>query len=77
MGKPWFRRKRIGFGAAPLTWQGWLVTLIFALTVAGLLRGLGRLPAGPVLLAVVAVTIAFLVLVWNKTEGGWRPPTGG
>lgn len=26
-GRPWFRRKRMGFGVTPQTWQGWAVTL--------------------------------------------------
>jgi hypothetical protein len=26
--KPWFGRKRIGFGWRPVTWQGWLLILV-------------------------------------------------
>jgi hypothetical protein len=27
-GKPWFRRKTVGLGWRPVTWQGWLITLV-------------------------------------------------
>jgi hypothetical protein len=36
--KPWFRRKRIGVGRRPASWQGWLVTLVVAAAVTGLLH---------------------------------------
>ena len=25
---PWFRAKRFGWGWTPITWEGWLVTLL-------------------------------------------------
>lgn len=28
MGKPWFGRKRIGWGWRPVAWQGWAITLL-------------------------------------------------
>ncbi len=31
----WFKRKSYGYGATPVTWQGWAVTLTAALVVAG------------------------------------------
>ncbi|WJI10478.1 hypothetical protein FGU46_10445 [Methanobacterium sp. CWC-01] len=27
----WFRKRRLGWGFSPVTWQGWLVTLILVL----------------------------------------------
>lgn len=29
--KLWFRAKRFGWGWYPVTWQGWLVTVLYAL----------------------------------------------
>jgi hypothetical protein len=26
MGKPWFGARRYGYGLAPITWEGWVVT---------------------------------------------------
>ena len=31
--EPWFGKKLVGYGPAPKTWQGWIVTLLFVLTV--------------------------------------------
>jgi len=33
---PWFRPKRNGLGWTPITWQGWLVTILSCLVVVGL-----------------------------------------
>ncbi len=33
--RPWFKRKKIGFGYSPQTWQGWLCTFAFAGLLAG------------------------------------------
>jgi hypothetical protein len=32
-GRPWFRPKTFGYGATPITWQGWLATLLFVLVI--------------------------------------------
>ncbi len=34
MARYWFRPKRFGYGATPVTWEGWVATAVFA---AGLL----------------------------------------
>ena len=31
---PWFGRKLFGIGLAPVSWQGWLTTLVFVALVA-------------------------------------------
>jgi len=33
MSRAWFAPKDIGYGATPITWEGWLVTLLFVLLV--------------------------------------------
>ena len=35
MTKYWFRPKRYGFGATPITWQGWAVTIATVLAMVG------------------------------------------
>lgn len=42
----WFRPKKLGWGAVPVTWQGWLATILFG-GIAGLLVHAGR-HRGPV-----------------------------
>jgi hypothetical protein len=37
IGRPWFRRRSVGLGWRPATWQGWLITLVTAGLVIGVL----------------------------------------
>jgi hypothetical protein len=79
MTRYWFRPKRYGYGATPVTWEGWVFTMLVAVVLAGsvsLLIQYGR-AADPAMIlvwaAVVAIVIAVLVAVTKaKTEGGWR-----
>jgi len=62
--EPWFGPKRIGWGARPVTWQGWLVTVAYLGGIAAvvlLLRG-----TDPTLLVatVVALTAIYLLIIW-------------
>ena len=31
--KSWFGKKRVGYGPAPATWQGWIITFLLILTI--------------------------------------------
>ncbi len=78
----WFRPKRFGYGATPITWQGWAVTIATVLAMVAVNSGLplvGRhhwtLPA---MLAFDVLALAFLFVVCRrKTEGEWRWRWGG
>jgi hypothetical protein len=37
-GKPWFRRRAVGFGWQPASWQGWLITLVAVAAVIVVLQ---------------------------------------
>ena len=53
--RPWFGRKRIGWGYSPQTWQGWLVTALMVAVVIGA----GTVAKGaPWFFAVVVVVVA-------------------
>jgi hypothetical protein len=72
----WFRPKRFGFGAVPVTWQGWLATILFG-GIAGVLVHYGR-HRGPVwFVLLVPLLAAFLALLAIKTDGEWRFRWGG
>lgn len=67
----WFRPRLYGFGATPVTWQGWLciaVLIAIAVPIANLAEH-GR-PAFLVLL--VPLVLGFAWLCWAKTDGGWH-----
>lgn len=65
MRKGWFGPKRIGWGFAPRTWEGWTVTLVF---VAGVVAAV-RL-AGPASLYTVLPVwlVLFLLVAWATYE---------
>lgn len=67
--KPWFVPKRYGYGAVPITWQGWVAILLFVVVVVAAriwLTGAGRV------LAIAAALIALIAICAAKTEGGLR-----
>jgi hypothetical protein len=72
----WFRPKRYGYGATPITWQGWAVTLgtVAAMVAVSLFLRLTErnYSALAVMLGFDALAIVFLFIVAHrKTEGGW------
>jgi hypothetical protein len=74
----WFRPKRYGYGAMPVTWQGWVVTglaVMLAIGAAAPAAAFGRTMPG-LWMALVAFQAAVLALLWlvarGKTEGGLR-----
>jgi hypothetical protein len=77
MTQNWFRPKMYGYGATPVTWQGWAVTLATVLAMVAVSVFL-RLEAKSfwglaALLAFDVVAICFLIVVSRrKTEGEWR-----
>jgi bacteriorhodopsin len=70
-GPEWFVPKRYGYGATPITWQGWALTLGFVLITIGLAAVLAQHPLQ--LFAVLApLLIVFTVICARTTRGGWR-----
>jgi chromate transport protein ChrA len=73
----WFKPKRYGYGATPVTWQGWAVTLgtVLAMVAVSLyLRPAAKSPwALAALLLFDAAALAVLAVVsFRKTNGAWR-----
>ncbi len=68
--RPWFRRRAIGIGWRPASWEGWLLTLGAVAAVVGtlaLLRGsAARIP--------VVVLILALYTIVALATGGTRDP---
>lgn len=72
----WFRPKKFGFGAVPVTWQGWAATMAFGALV-GLLVNFATHRDRLWLVLLVPLVVAFLWLVAVKTDGEWRFRWGG
>lgn len=66
----WFAPKAFGFGARPVTWQGWATLLGYAVLLMAVIHwfpgALAKIVIGFVL------TFAFGWLSWVKTDGGWH-----
>jgi ABC-2 type transport system ATP-binding protein len=64
---PWFRRRRVGFGWRPVTWQGWLVTAVAAAGAVGVIAFVPRSsPRIPFVLAIVAA-YAMIALATSRS----------
>jgi len=77
MTRYWFRPKRYGYGATPISWEGWAVTLatVLAMVVVSFALRL-ETKSYLALTALIAFDVAALVLLFIvsrcKTEGEWR-----
>jgi hypothetical protein len=83
-GRPWFKPYRFGIGAAPFTWEGWLLTAFYGAGIIIVLQASGILDEtrvsvafGHFLVAMLVLSAVFLVFVWLKTDGPWRWRWGG
>lgn len=73
---PWFRAKKLGYGAGlPFKWQGWVLLGAYALALVLLVlisKQDGAVPKIVSVALILFVTAIFLLIVRNKTEGGWK-----
>ena len=71
-GPEWFAPKRYGLGSGlPISWQGWLVFLVY-LVLVGLASLVLRNSTIGYLSIVVTLTAALMVICARTTRGGWR-----
>jgi CDP-diglyceride synthetase len=70
LNEPWFGKKAVGWGPAPKTWQGWLITILcIGIVILAIL--LLRLSIYTVIIAILA--IAALLVIASLT--GEKPGT--
>ena len=67
----WFVPRRYGYGATPVTWQGWAITIAFILLALGVITWFEDRPLVEIAILVPATT-ALLVVTARTTRGGWR-----
>jgi hypothetical protein len=77
MSRFWFRPKTYGYGATPVTWEGWAVVgayVAVVLTVVLLLTTRDHISTTWLsAIAVIAVATGAMVFVGRqKTDGDWR-----
>ena len=67
--EPWFGPKRYGWGLSPVSWQGWLATLVFvvvAILAASLIHPPLNVPAA---IIVVLLFVGLTLLTGTKPGG--------
>ena len=71
-GQGWFGRKRFGIGFGPRTWQGWLVTAVYALLMFGASRVFPpKVDHRELLMVLGLLTLAYLVIfIWKMDRTG-------
>jgi len=68
--KPWFRRRRVGLGWRPATWQGWAVTVAAVATAVVAVELLRRSPARvPVVILVIALYAIVALATGGAADG--------
>ena len=71
-GPEWFASRRYGYGSGPpISGQGWVVTLLYAVVTVGLALLLHE-HVYQMVAALVPITMLFLVITAKATRGGWR-----
>lgn len=71
-GPEWFAPKRYGYGAGlPISWQGWVLTIVLIASILGVAVGVGRRPL-LIIGIVMPLVIIFTVICARTTRGGWR-----
>ena len=67
----WFSPKRYGCGSGlPMSWQGWVVMLVYLAVVMGGALLADRSPVAAASI-IAPATILFLVICFRTTAGGW------
>jgi hypothetical protein len=73
----WFKPREFGYGATPITWQGWTITIatmvvvVFASLLIPVLTD-GGLWALTAVVVDVATIAALLIVARRTTDGEWR-----
>jgi hypothetical protein len=73
----WFKPREYGYGATPVTWEGWAVTVVTMLIVVmtsmlAPVLGQGRSGGFTALVIDVLAIAAFILIGRMKTDGAWR-----
>ena len=75
----WFKPKNYGYGATPVTWEGWAVTFATVIVVAGSIIAMNLLVDKSNVVAwlvwealIAAATWWFVQFCRRRTDGEWR-----
>ncbi len=79
MTRYWFKPKRYGYGATPVTWEGWTITFAAVIVVAGSIGAMNVLVGRSNLavwlawaVLILLATLWFVKFCRRRTNGEWR-----
>jgi Na+/proline symporter len=79
MARYWFRPRRYGYGATPVTWEGWVLTIgvaaviVLSIVAMNLLADRSNVVAWLVWAAFIGAVAFFMVHISRqRTHGEWR-----
>ena len=72
----WFKPKTFGYGATPITWEGWALVAGFSLVILGcvvamLVRKDSLAIWASSMAVIVVATVVLIAVSLNKTDGAW------
>ena len=67
----WFKPKRYGYGAYPVTWEGWSLILIFLISIFLSTLLIKTSPVTYVALSIFLL-LALIIISRKKTDGEWK-----
>jgi ABC-2 type transport system ATP-binding protein len=74
--RAWFRRRRVGLGWRPVSWQGWLITAVAAACAIGALTLTGSSPARiPIVILICALYATVALLTGGRRSESAVPAT--
>jgi hypothetical protein len=68
--RAWFGRKRFGWGLRPVSWQGWLITVVYLIAAYAAARLLATHHVGLFVGVLVVVTAAYIVVALSTRDDG-------
>jgi hypothetical protein len=76
-GEFWFRPHTFGYGATPVTWEGWAVVAVYLVVMAAIATLRARSKNGFRAwaawgVAIMVATSALILVSWSKTDGAWQ-----
>jgi hypothetical protein len=69
MKNKWFKRKAYGWGWTPATVEGWLVMLVYFVSIGMLLFTVNRYNASPKVLTITFFALTFALIVITAATG--------
>jgi hypothetical protein len=62
MPRPWFGQRRVGWGLRPISWQGWLLTVLYLLVAFAAARALAAHHVALFVIGLGAITAGYVAV---------------